>query len=93
MTTTIAPVCFAIDGERVTQALQSVREKLDSGSGELILDFSAVHRIAPGALRALEVLARVADENSFKIALRGVNVEIYKVLKLAQLAGRFSFAD
>ena len=52
------------------------------GDGEVTLDFSSVRRIDPGALRAMEELARMADEKDVKVVLRGVNVDVYKVLKL-----------
>ena len=57
----------------------------------MILDFSAVRRIDPDALTLLKALAGLADEKGVKLALRGVNVSIYKVLKLVNLAPRFSF--
>ena len=80
-----------IDGERVVPALQEAREKLDSAEGEVVLDFSSVRRIDPGAIREMEALARIADRKAVKVMLRGVNVDIYKVLKLVKLAPRFSF--
>jgi len=80
-----------IDGERLVPALQGAMEKLDSAGGELVLDFSAVHRLDPGALGALERLAGIAGDKAVKVVLRGVTVDIYKVLKLAKLAPRFSF--
>ena len=82
-----------IDGERVVQSLQQASEKLDSALGEVVLDFSSVHRIDPGAVRELEALARIADRKAMKVGLRGVNVEIYKVLKLVKVAARFSFLN
>ena len=33
----------------------------------------------------------IADEKGVKVVLRGVNVDVYKVLKLVKLASRFSF--
>ena len=33
----------------------------------------------------------MADDRAITIMLRGVNVEVYKVLKLVKLASRFSF--
>jgi len=39
----------------------------------------------------MESLAGRADEKAVKVVLRGVNVDIYKVLKLMKLAPRFSF--
>ena len=79
-----------IDGERVADTLQEACEKLDGAQGEVVLDFSAVRRVDSHALRALENLAAHADEKAVKVALRGVNIDIYKVLKLAKLASRFS---
>ena len=45
-------VWVKVDGERVVQALQEAREKLGSVQGELVLDFSSVHRIDPESLRS-----------------------------------------
>jgi anti-anti-sigma regulatory factor len=84
-------VWVKVDGERVVPALQEAREKLDSVPGELVLDFSSVHRVAPGALRAMEELADAVDGKGTKVVLRGVNIDIYKVLKLMKLSPRFAF--
>ena len=86
-------VWVKIDGERVADALQETREKLDSAQGEVALDFSSVRRINPAALSAMETLADSADEKAVKVVLRGVNVDIYKVLKVAKVASRFSFVN
>ena len=69
------------------------REKLDSAGGDVFLDFSAVRRVDPAALRAIEEFAGAADEKSLKVALRGVNIDVYKVLKLARLSSRFSVVN
>lgn len=84
-------VWLKIDGERVVGALQDALEKLDGAGDELVLDFSSVRRIDPSALRAMETLAGAADDKAAKVALRGVNVDIYRVLKLMKLVPRFSF--
>jgi hypothetical protein len=42
-------------------------------------------------VNAVEDLAHLADDRSVSIGLRGVNVDVYKVLKLAKLAPRFCF--
>jgi anti-anti-sigma regulatory factor len=84
-------VSLKIDGDRVAHALQEALEKLDGGGSEMVLDFSSVRRIDPSALRAMEGLASTAGDKDAKIVLRGVNVDIYKVLKLTKLARRFSF--
>jgi ABC-type transporter Mla MlaB component len=82
-----------VDGEHVTQDLVQVREKLSSAEGEVLLDFSEVGRIDPHGLFAVEDFANAADEKAVKVSLRGVNVVVYKVLKLARLTPRFSFVN
>ena len=86
-------VWLKIDGERVVQALQEAGEKLDSVEGEAVLDFSSVRRIDPSAVRAMEGFADNADDKAVKVKLRGVNIDVYKVLKLVKLASRFSFVS
>ena len=71
--------------------VRAAHDALDSAVGELVLDFSSVHRIDPTALSAMEKLADAADGKSVKILLRGVDVNVYKVLKLMKLTHRFSF--
>ena len=58
--------------------------------GEAVLDFSSIRRIDTSGVRALEDLVRLADAKSVKVVLRGVNVDVYKVLKLMKLTRRFS---
>jgi anti-anti-sigma regulatory factor len=50
-----------------------------------------VRRIDPHAVRVMANLAGTTDDKDAKIVLRGVNRDIYKALKLTQLAPRFSF--
>ena len=57
------------------------------------MDFSSVRRIDSNALVAMEELAGMADQKAVKVVLRGVNVDIYRVLKLMKLAPRFSFLN
>ena len=86
-------VFLNIDEARVVPTLQEAGEQLDGTEGEAILDFSCVHRIDSSGLRALEEIARLGDEKNVKIVLRGVNVGVYKVLKLVKLTRRFSFVN
>ena len=81
---------YKVDGELVAQAIADAGEKLHGTEDEIVLDFSAVRRIDPAALRSLEDLAAAAEEKPVKMILRGVNVDIYKVLKLARLTARFT---
>ena len=79
------------DGKGVLQALEKAREKRANDDAEVVVDFSSVNRIDSGALRALEDVANAGDGKGAKVVLRGVNIEIYKVLKLMKLAPRFAF--
>ena len=87
----MSAVVRKIDGDRVDDCLLEACAKVDIGKGETVLDFSSVRRVDAKALRAMEELANLADAKAIKIGLRGVNVEIYKVLKLVKLAPRFRF--
>ncbi len=80
-----------VDGERVAADLRGTCDKLQDADGEVFLDFSAVRRLDSQALTAIGCLAAQADEKAVKVVLRGVNAEVYKVLKLVKLAPRFSF--
>lgn len=80
-----------IDGAQQVQALQEALQKLDGAGGEAVLDLSAVQRIDAGALRAMDELAAKAGERGVAVALFGVNADVYRVLKLTQLAARFSY--
>jgi anti-anti-sigma regulatory factor len=82
-------VLLNIDEKRVISALQEAGKNLTAADGETVLDFSSVRRVDASALRALEEFARVAD----KVVLRGVSVDVYKVLKLVKLTRRFSFLN
>jgi len=82
---------FKIDGESVAPALQQAGERLDKANGHAVLDFSGVRRVDPAGLCAMQDLAAIAEGRGVKLALRGVNSDVYKVLKLAKLASRFSF--
>lgn len=75
-----------------------ITESLNNAAGKLpavqpVLDFSSIRRINPSALRALEELASAGDGQAVKIDIRGIDVSVYKVLKVANLAQRFSFVN
>jgi len=52
-----------------------------------------VRRIDPSTLLALQAFAGTADKKAVKVVLRGVNIDVYKVLKLMKLTPRFSFVN
>lgn len=80
-----------INAQHVVESLRAARQKLDGVNVETVLDFTSILRIDPAALCEMEALATLAEENGDKVCLLHVNVEIYKVLKLAKLAARFNF--
>ena len=86
-------VFLKIDEERVVFDLQEAGGNLDCTQGEAVLDFSSVRRVDASALRAMKEFVRIADEKTVKVVLRGVNVDVYKVLKLVKLSQRFSFVN
>jgi anti-anti-sigma regulatory factor len=86
-------VWLKIDPESLAQSFAEALAKLDGAEGELVLDFSAVRRIDSGAIAEMEKLAASAGDKAVKIALCGVHVDVYKVLKLVKLAERFTFLD
>jgi len=86
-------VFLRIDDQHVTSSLEKADKNLDGDCGDVFLDFSSVRRVDVAELRALEKLASDADQKKLKVVLRGVNVDFYKALKLAKLAGRFTFVS
>jgi anti-anti-sigma regulatory factor len=90
---TMIAVWLNMDGKGAAAALSEAGQQLDSSDGEVVVDFAAVRRIDSDAFGAMEGLARAAEEKAVKVVLRGVSVEVYKVLKLTKLATRFSFAS
>jgi len=93
VTMSAAALFLNIDEKRIAPALQEAAGSLDGAQGEVVLDFSSVRRINSATLRALEDFFRVAAEKSVRIVLRGVNVDVYKVLKLVKLTKKFSFVN
>ena len=90
---TMIPGWLDIDQKCAVSAFQATLEKLDGTDGEAVLDFSSVRRLDSSALRAMEEFVAVADQKGVKVVLSGVSVSVYKVLKLAKLASRFSFKN
>ncbi len=82
-----------VDGANAAETLRGAVTKLNVSDGEMVLDFSGVERVDARAVTALEELAAKAKEKSVRMVLRGVNVEIYKVLKLSRLDGEFAFLN
>lgn len=86
-------VFLTLDERQASSALQEAAGRLEDKGGEVVLDFSSVRRIDSGSLRALEQFADAAGKKEVRVVLRGVNVSLYRTLKLVKLAQRFSFAE
>jgi anti-anti-sigma regulatory factor len=82
-----------VDNQNVASALEEVQKSLNRAQGEVVLDFSSVARLDGIALSSLVELANKAEAASVKVILRGVNVNVYKVLVLMKLTSRFSFVN
>jgi anti-anti-sigma regulatory factor len=93
VSSTVKASSFVTNEEYIAKQLNDIREQLPTEGPEVLLDFFLAQSFDPASIRALEELAGAADSVSAKIVLRGVSVEMYKVLKLAGLCERFSFID
>ena len=77
--------------------LDQAKAEVERSTGDLLVDFSSVSRVDAGAIRSLDELATLADARSVaaggpvNVVLCAVRVDVYKVLKLLNLAQRFSF--
>ncbi len=80
-----------IEEEFAVEVLREAMDKLDTENGDVTLDFSPVQQIDAGIVRAMEELADRADDKGVRVTLRGVKVDVYKVLKLVKLSSRFVF--
>lgn len=80
-----------LDEEHAIPTLQELCKQWDGSSGELVLDFVEMRRIDAGFVQQLEEFIHLADEKNVRVTLHGVNVDVYKVLKLLKLTSRFTF--
>jgi len=86
-------VTMKVDGVGVLPMLQAAREQLAAAPAEVVLDFSSAKCIDSVALQAMEDLAHAAEGTRTKLILSGVGIDIYKVLKLTNVAPRFVFRN
>ena len=82
-----------LDEEHAVAVLEQAAEKLDSVNGEIVLDFAGIRQIHSPVLQQLQKFAALADEKRVKVILHGVNIDVYRVLKLVNLSTRFSFVS
>ncbi len=74
---------------QITAALQKLQR--DLAAGQAVLDFRTVQRLDVDDMRALEDLGNRAAEIKACLVLRGVNVDLYKAIKLMKTTARFSY--
>ncbi len=86
-------VSLKIDEQCMVATLQELGAKLENTVSDVIVDFSNVRRVNPAALEALTEFADAADDKEVTVLLSGVSVDVYRVLKLASLAQRFSLVS
>ncbi len=86
-----SPVVVNIDEQRLALVLDQAAKQLESGAEEITVDFSAVRRIDASHARKLEGMAH--SDKGVEIVLRGVNVDVYKTLKLLKLTNHFLFVN
>lgn len=82
-----------VDNENVASALKELEQSFNPAQGEVVIDLSSVARLDGIALGSLAEFANKAETASVKVILRGVNVDVYKVLVLMKLTSRFSFVN
>jgi anti-anti-sigma regulatory factor len=82
-----------VDNESVASILREGEKSLKRAQGELVIDFSSVARLDGVPLSSLAEFADKAEAASVKVTLRGVNVDVFKVLVLMKLNSRFSFVN
>lgn len=86
-------VSMDVAGKSATLALEEALRKAGAAEGDILLDFASVRRLDANAVRVMKQLADTAGNKGVKVALRGISVEVYRVLKLLELAPRFSFIN
>lgn len=84
-------VLVKLEAHNAGPALEAECQRLDGGPGEAIIDLSALGRIDAGAVAGLEAFVRTAESKSVQVIFTGVNVDVYRVLKLVKLAAKVSF--
>ncbi len=85
------PETPATETFEMTRVLEDANATLQHPDGNLVLDLTAVSRVTAQDLLGLERLATAAAEKGIAVALAHVSVEVYRVLKTAELAPHFTF--
>ncbi len=75
--------------QKIDGVLSAAADKLNGNVGEVLLDLSAVHRVDPRGVHAIEEFVTRAQTRGVKVGVRLTDVDVYKVLKLVKLAPLF----
>jgi anti-anti-sigma regulatory factor len=89
----ISPAIVNIDQQCATAALDQANKRLGAAEKELLVDFSSVRRVSAADLQRLAEFANAAKSKNVEVLLRGVNVDVYKALKLTKLTREFGFVN
>ena len=87
----VSSILLEMDKTQLGTVLERAIGMLGGSDSELTLDFTSVDRVGPDDLKLLEKVGTVAAGKSARVVLRGINVRIYKALKIANLTERFGF--
>jgi anti-anti-sigma regulatory factor len=82
-------VFLKVEADGITQTLREFLVELPGVRNEAVLDLSSIQRLDAKHLEIMKDIAATAEAKRLKVILCGVNVKIYKVLKLARLTQRF----
>ena len=75
--------------EEINGVLMAAADKLNENVGEVLVDLSAIRRVDPRGVQAMEEFVTRAHARGVKVAVRLSDVGVYKVLKLVKLAPLF----
>jgi len=82
---------ISLEEKLIPASIESGRIEVDES--RTVVDFSRVERLDSNSLASVRELAQRAEDSESKVIVRGLNVEVYKALKLAKLTSGFSFSD
>jgi ABC-type transporter Mla MlaB component len=84
----------ATSGEHTLATLfDHALKQLDHAEKDVVLDLSSIRRIDSSDVRRLEEFAHAAEAKNVTVRLNGVNVDVYKALKLSKLTHQFVFVN
>ena len=83
-------ILVSLEDGALAAELEQAIAMLENGEREVVLDFSSVHRLSAGEVRAIDEFTRTAEDKGVKVRVRGLGVDLYRALKLARLSSRLS---